>query len=322
MEASEEVDLAEPSADRLGLLVPGAGHLVHMPSHIYIRVGRYADAAAANVKAVAADENYITQCRAQGIYPAAYYPHNIHFLTAALVMEGRRADALQAARKSASQHAHNVPEGLDGFAHLLKALPLMTMVRFGQWDEIGKEEEPPADQPFIRSIYHFARGMAFSANGKTGNAKDELALTEKAATDPDLKDMKILDLNSMAQIAQIAVATLRGDIAEKDSQYDDAVASFQRAVELEDTLLYSEPPDWFIPPRQYLAHTYLSAGKPADAERIYREDLKRHRRNGWSLRGLEESLRKQNRMAEADKVHRDFERAWQQADIQLAASRF
>jgi hypothetical protein len=207
---SDEVDLAIPSADRLGSMMPGAGHLVHMPSHVYIRVGRYSDAAAANVKAIAADEDYITQCRAQGIYPAGYYPHNIHFLAAALVLEGNSAEALQAARKAASRHGHDVPEGLEGFAHLLESLPLLTMVRFGQWEAIAKEPEPAPGQPFVRSMYDFARGMAFSATGQPAKAAQELSLTEKFATGPEIKKTKILDLNSLADIASIGVWILRG----------------------------------------------------------------------------------------------------------------
>jgi tetratricopeptide (TPR) repeat protein len=322
MEASDHIDLAVPSADRLGPMVPGAGHLVHMPSHVYIRVGRYLDAAAANRKAIAADEDYITQCRAQGIYPAAYYPHNIHFLAAALVMAGRSAEAMQAARKASARHGHEVPEELAGFAQLLEALPLLTMVRFGQWAAIEKEAGPAADQPFVRSLYHVARGMAFSATGRPGPAQAELALAQQQAFRPVLKSMKIFDLNSLAEIAEIGVWMLRGDLAEKAGQSDEAVAAFRRAVDIDDSLLYSEPPDWFIPPRQYLAHAYLSAGNAAEAERVYREDLKRHRNNGWALRGLEESLRKQGKTAEADRVRADFERAWRQADVRLSGSRF
>jgi tetratricopeptide (TPR) repeat protein len=322
MEASGEVDLAIPSADRLGSMMPGAGHLVHMPSHVYIRVGRYADAAAANVKAIAADEDYITQCRAQGIYPAGYYPHNIHFLAAALVMEGKSGDALAAARKAASKHEHDIPEGLEGFAYLLKALPSLTMVRFGQWEAILKDAEPPEGQPFVRSMHHFARGMAFSAKGEAVTAGKELAATEQWASRPEVRNTKILDLNPLGEIAAIAVGMLRGDIAEKAGRHDEAIAAFQHAVDIEDGLLYSEPPDWFIPPRQYLAHAYLAAGKAADAERVYREDLNRHRQNGWSLRGLEESLNRQGKTAEAGRVHEEFKRAWQQADLRLPASRF
>ena len=323
LEASAEVDLAVPSADRLGSMMPGAGHLVHMPSHVYIRVGRYADAAEANIKAIGADEDYITQCRAQGIYPAGYYPHNIHFLTAALVMEGRSAEALKAARKASAKHGHHLPApGLIAFAQLLDSLPMMTMVRFGQWEAIGQETEPPAGQPFVRAIYHFGRGMAFSATGRPKRAKAELALGEQQASEPALKQMRVLDLNSLAEIATIGVWMLRGDIAGKAGQHEEAVAAFQRAVEIEDGLLYSEPPDWFIPPRQYLARAYLEAGNPARAEQVYREDLHRHRKNGWSLRGLEESLRGQDKIAEAERVHQQYQRAWARADVRLIASRF
>jgi tetratricopeptide (TPR) repeat protein len=346
LEASDHVDQAVPSADRLGPLMPGAGHLVHMPSHIYIRVGRYRDAVEANIKAIKADEDYITQCRAQGIYPAAYYPHNIHFLAMALVMEGRREEALQAVRKAASQHDHDVPKGLLGFANLLEALSAIVMVRFGQWQDILNSPEPAGGQPFVSAMHHFARGMAFSAAGRTAEARAEAAslerlagdpalrdqarirrgrsrpTSERLAGDPALKDQKVLDLNSLADIAQIAVAMLRGDMAQKAGQFDEAIAAFRRAVEIEDGLLYSEPPDWFIPPRQYLADAYLAAGKLTEAERVYREDLKRHRANGWSLRGLEQTLRKQGKTAEAERIRAEFERAWQRADIKLAASRF
>ena len=322
MEASDEVDLAVPSADRLGRLMPGAGHLVHMPSHVYIRVGRYADAAAANIAAIRADEDYITQCRAQGIYPAAYYPHNIHFLAAAHVMEGRSADALAAARKARLKHGHALPQELEGFAQILEALPLLAMVRFGQWDAIERETEPAAGPPFVRAMYHFARGMAFSAAGQPARAKQALESSDRLASGSEIRDTMIWGLNSLADIASIGTSILRGDIASKAGRHGDAITAFQRAVDIEDDLLYSEPPDWPIPPRHYLAHAYLVAGQPANAERVYREDLKRHRNNGWSLKGLEESLRRQGKTADADRVHEYFQRAWQRADVHLTASRF
>ena len=322
VEASDHVDTAVAAADRLGALMPGAGHLVHMPSHVYIRVGRYGDAADANVSAIKADEDYITQCRAQGIYPAGYYPHNIHFLAAAVVMEGRRNEALKAARKAASVHDHDVPEGLAAFSHLLEALPSLVMVRFGEWDEIlasGRRSETPA---FVTAMDHFARGMALTAKSRSAEAKGELAALEKITDGPALRDLKIMDVNSLGDIAPIAVAMLRGDIAEKAGAAEVAIAEFRRAADMEDALLYSEPPEWFLQPRQYLGHAYLKAGKFQDAERVYREDLKRHRGNGWALKGLEITLRKQGRVAEADRVLKDFDRAWTRADVQIAASRF
>jgi tetratricopeptide (TPR) repeat protein len=163
--------------------------------------------------------------------------------------------------------------------------------------------------------------MAFSATGRPELTKVELGISEQQASHPAIGKIKVLDLNSLADIAQIGIWMLRGDISEKAGRHEEAIAAFQRAVNVEAGLLYSEPPDWFIPPRHYLAHAYMAAGKPAEAERVYREDLGRHRRNGWSLRGLELSLREQGKQAEADRVHEDFQRAWHRADIRLAGSR-
>lgn len=323
IEASDHVDLAVPSADRLGGLVPAAGHLVHMPSHIYIRVGRYEDAAQANIRAIAADEDYITQCRAQGIYPAAYYPHNIHFLNAALAMDGRSKEALEAARKVASQHDHQMMnEPGFGFAHLLKTMPALTMVRFGMWEEAVAEPAPPADQVFGRAMYHFARGYAYSARKEPEQAQAELAALRKLAADPSLKDLTIFEQNNLTALAEIAVAMLEGEVARRSGDYDAAVAAYRRAVEADDSLRYSEPPDWPLPPRQYLAETLLAAGRSQDAERVYREDLRRHRNNGWSLYGLEQALRKQGKTKEADQVRAQFDTAWQRSDVRLVASRF
>jgi tetratricopeptide (TPR) repeat protein len=323
MEASDSVDLAVPHADRLGSLVPGAGHLVHMPAHIYARVGRYADAAAVNVKAIAADEDYITQCRAQGIYPAAYYPHNIHFLNAALSMDGRSKEAIESARKLASHHNHQMmSEPGFAFAHLLKSIPILTMVRFGQWNEILSEPEPSADQVFGRAMRHFGRGFAFSALKQPGPADAELTSLRKLAADRSLSEMKIFDLNPLASLAQIALAMLEGEIHQASGRQPQAVASFRRAVQLEDGLLYSEPPDWMLPPRQYLANALMANGQLKEAEEVYRKDLNRHRANGWSLYGLEQSLRKQGRVREADAVKGQFQQAWARAGVQLRGSRF
>ncbi|MEO8126171.1 MAG: hypothetical protein ABI822_03710, partial [Bryobacteraceae bacterium] len=229
MEASDEVDLSVPSADRLGGLVPAAGHLVHMPAHTYIRVGRYEDAAAVNEKAIAADEDYITQCKAQGIYPAAYYPHNIHFLNAALYMEGRSKDALESARKLSTKHDH-AALSIPGFAfvHVMKTVPVMTMVRFGMWEELLKEPEPSADQVYGRAIRHFGRGFAFSATGKPKEAKQELASLELLAADKTLADLKVNEANPLSKLAEIAVAMLEGDIAQKGKAFGPSAAAFTK----------------------------------------------------------------------------------------------
>lgn len=322
MEASDEVDLAVPSADKLGTLAPAAGHLVHMPAHVYMRVGRYADASAANIKAISADEDYLTQCRAQGMYPAAYYPHNIHFLNASLAMEGRSQDALEAARKVAAQHSHEaMHEPGFGFAHLLKSLPLLTMVRFGHWAAILREREPPKDQAFGRAMRHFARGFALAAQERPEEADKELAGLRKLAAEPGLKELKIFDLNELGKLAEIAAAMLEGEVARKRGRVDAAVSAYRRAVEMEDGLLYSEPPDWMLPPRQYLGDALAWAKEWSEAERVYREDLRRHRDNGWSLAGLERCLREQGKGEEAEKVRRRFQKAWGRADVEISASR-
>ncbi|MCC6861220.1 MAG: hypothetical protein IT158_21820 [Bryobacterales bacterium] len=322
VEASPDPDRGVPSADKLGGLVPGAGHLVHMPAHIYIRVGRYADASQANVKAIAADEDYITQCRVQGIYPAAYYPHNIHFLTAALAMEGRSADMLEAAGKVG--HHHDDPalkEPGFAFPHLMRAIPDLALVRFGRWDEILKLEEPHGSA-FDKGIWHFARGMAGARRNRTSDAMQELAAVRKIAALPELKELKIFDLNALAPLAQIAAEVLAGEIAAQQRHYDRAVAHLREAISIDDGLLYSEPPDWPNPPRHNLGAVLLEAGRAEEAEKVYREDLKRHRDNGWSLFGLAQSLRKQGREKEASEVMERFDKAWKRADVKLAASRF
>ncbi len=323
MEASDEVDLAVPAADRLGSLVPAAGHLVHMPAHVYIRVGRYADASAANVKAIAADEDYITECRAQGIYPAAYYPHNIHFLNATLMMEGRSSEALAAANKVASQHdSKMMQEPGFGFAHLLKTIPYLTMVRFGRWEEILQQPQPPADRIFGRAMLHFARGFAFSASGKLKDAESELESLRKLEEDASLRELKIFDVNSLSSLAEIASAMLEGEVARKSENFPASVAAFRRAVQKEDSLLYSEPPDWPLPPRQFLGATLVEAGRIKQAESVYRQDLKRHRANGWSLCGLAICLEKEGKTSEAARARQQFAKAWSRADAPITDSRF
>jgi len=322
VEASADPDRAVPSADKLGKLVPGAGHLVHMPAHIYIRVGRYSDAVDANVKAVAADEDYITQCRAQGIYPAAYYPHNIHFLFAALSMEGRAKDSLDAARKVASKHTHeDLQQPGFGLGYVLKATPLLAMVRFAKWDEILAEPDPGVSMKFVQVARHYARGLAFVRRNDLKAADAEMQQLRTAAADPFLADLKIFEMNSLGTISRIPVHLLAAEIAAARKKTALAVSEAKKAVAVEDDLLYSEPPDWPIPPRQTLGAILLEAGRAREAEKVYREDLARHRDNGWSLRGLSAALRAQGKTAEAAEVDQRFQKAWSRADTRIESSR-
>ncbi len=322
VEASPDPDRAVPSADKLGSLVPAAGHLVHMPSHIYIRVGRYDDAAEANRRAIVADEDYITQCRAQGIYQVAYYPHNIHFLSGVLSMIGREKEAIEAARKVTSKgsHAGCGMQGL-GFVHLLRAYTLLTLVRFGKWDDVMKEAAAPTDSPFVKAMQHFARGMALNGKDELEQAEVELANLKSAMADKELAKLSVNDQNTLVHLSQIAAELLAGEIAAKRGNFKRAVAHLRRGVALEDKLTYSEPPDWPIPVRHSLGAVLLEVGRAAEAEKVYREDLTRHRNNGWSLFGLAKSLKVQGKREEAAKVMEQFQKSWANSEVSLSASR-
>lgn len=320
VEASPNPDRAVPSADKLGGLVPGAGHLVHMPSHIYIRVGRYDDGTQVNIKAIAADEDYITQCRIQGIYPAAYYPHNIHFLTATLAMAGRSKEMLDASKKVSGQHGHDMMT-MPGFGlpHMLKGIPVLGMVRFGKWDEILALSKPE-DSDFVLAMWHYGRGMAFARKGDAKSADTELAALRVVAAKHTLKELTVFDINNLASIAAIAVDVLDGEVAAQKKNYARAVASLKRAVAREDALQYIEPPDWPNPARHNLGAVLLSARKPAEAEKVFRQDLERHRGNGWSLMGLYKSLEAQGKKDEATGVKAQFDKAWSRADTKIESS--
>ncbi|MFZ0134483.1 MAG: hypothetical protein WAK95_18240 [Desulfobacterales bacterium] len=315
-------ELAEAGAERLWKLAPGAGHLVHMPSHIFRRVGRYEDASKSNEDAIAADEDYITQCRAQGVYPLAYYPHNIHFLWDSATMEGRSQVAIDAARKSADK----IPDGAwrqVSLLHQFLIAPLLAYTRFGEWDLILSEPRPPQDSPFWAGIWHYARGLAYSAGSDLDKAADELKNLEKIAMEKSLDGLRVtFSRNGAKAILDIAVDVLAGELAAQRGEYDLAVARLHRAALLEDNLIYNEPPDWHVPVRQSLGAVLLSAGRPAEAEAVYWQDLEQNRENGWSLFGLMQSLRAQGNEEMAAAIEVRFNAAWKRADVQLTASRF
>jgi len=318
LEASNDPDRAVASADRLGPLMPAAGHMVHMPAHIYIRVGRYADAAEANERAIRADEDYLSQCQVQGLYPVSYYPHNLHFLWAAATLEGRSEAAVEAARRVAEKVPHHHAGGLAWTADF-PVTPLLAYTRFGRWQEVLTEPEPPATQPYARGIWHYARGLGFVARGQLDRSAGELsalrALLGHDAFKTTLKDLPLLtNLEIAARIVEGELAARRGDAVT-------AIRVLRQAVEIDDGLPYSEPPIWHQPPRQVLGAVLLEAGRATDAEAVYREDLTRFRENGWSLFGLMQSLRAQNRAADAADVRRRFAAAWSRSDFALTSSR-
>jgi tetratricopeptide (TPR) repeat protein len=312
---------AEAAADRLLKLMPGAGHMVHMPSHIYQRVGRYADAAASNEAAVAADEDYITQCRAQGLYPMAYYPHNVHFLWFAATAEGRSKVAIDAARKVASKVTDEALDQLPLLA-AFRVVPYYALARFGKWDELLAEPAPADRFLFMKGTWLYARGLAQLGKGQLAEAEKSLGELRTIAADPKL-NYGLFSPNTASAILAIAPEVLAGELLARRGEHDRAIAHLERAVRLEDGLVYTEPSEWHYPPRQALAAVLLAAGRAKEAETVYWEDLRRNRENGWSLLGLAQAIRAQEgRGAEAAAIQSRFDKAWARADVKPASSRF
>lgn len=319
---AEKPENALPSADRLQTLVPGAGHLVHMPSHIYIRTGDYHRGTLANERAVKADNKYVSQCRQQGIYPLAYVPHNYHFLWATATMEGRSERSIKAADQTSDLVDTKMMRqpGLGTLQHYW-VIPLYGYVRFAKWDNILNVSEPAGDLIYPRGVWHYARGMAFIGKGKIKRAEEELSNLKTIASDDTLKEITIWEINTTQELMQIASRVLEGEINAAQQNFNTAVSLLEEAVEIEDQLEYNEPPDWFFPVRQNLGAVLLKANRPGKAERVFRKDLAKFPENGWSLFGLYQSLKAQGKDDNASKVKKRFESAWKYADVDLSASR-
>lgn len=312
-------DLGVPSADKLASLMPGAGHIVHMPSHIYIRVGRYKEAVEVNQTAILADEDYISQCFAQGLYPLAYYPHNIHFLWSASSLLGSSDIAIDAAKKTAEK----VPTGelinlpfLQDFA----ATPLLAYTRFGKWNEILTVPKPNADIKHLNLIWHYARGIAFVRKGNAIEAKEELDAILALKNDPDLENLVATANNPSISIANIAFEVVAGELASLNGDVSGAIKHLEKAVSLEDNLVYTEPAAWHISTRHNLGAVLLKDKKYKEAEKIYKEDLDIIRQNGWSLMGLYLSYTAQGMTDEAEAIKQEFDKAWQYSDIEINSS--
>ncbi|MBA2564184.1 MAG: hypothetical protein H0V09_02020 [Gemmatimonadetes bacterium] len=303
-------------AERLAALMPGAGHMVHMPGHIYIRVGRYADAIESNVHAVHADETYIQSERPSGIYPGAYYPHNYHFLAFAATMAGRSAQAIEAARALAIRVPPDVARQFPEMEPLVSFLQL-TLLTFGRWEELLAQPAPPEGLRFALGLDTYARGVAYAALGRGSEADSALFRLRglAASMSPDAPWFP-------KPVLEIAVHALTGEIAARNDRLDEAVGHFRTAVRMEDELIYFEPPLWHAPLRHALAAVLLRAGEPAEAEALYREDLQRFPENGWSLYGLAESLRARGAAEESQAVRRRFSSAWEGSDVKLTSSHF
>ncbi len=317
VEASATPERAEAPADVLRDLVPGSGHLVHMPSHIYYRIGRYEDASLANEKAAAVDEAYIEACNAQGFYPAAYYPHNIHFLWASASMEGRSAVAIEAGEKVAANVRLEMIEEFPG-VEFFKTIPLLSLVQFGRWDEILNAEPPPENLEFSNGIWHYARATAFARMGQTSSARAEQA---KLAALKNHADVEMLDtlLYPGTMLLDIADELALGEIAMAGDDYDLAIERFSAAVKLQDALPYTEPPFWYYPTRHSLGVALLARGDAAEAESVYEADLKQYPRNGWAMYGLMQALEAQGKPTDA--IAKRYATVWSRADVELSGSR-
>ena len=317
LEASSNAEKAEPAADLLANLVPGSGHLVHMPSHIYFRVGRYRDSALANIRAAEVDEAYIAQCNAQGFYPALYYPHNIHFLWASATMQGQSALSLDSARRVV---ANVRVEQVEQFPTIqfFRTVPMLSLVRFARWEEILEEPEPYKPFAFARAIWHYGRGVARTALGDAEAALIELAAIE--ALEPEVDEIFMGNVYPARALLEIAKSLLRGEMAYRAGDAANAVLAFEEAVTLQDALPYTEPPFWYYPTRQSLGAALLASNRLAEAQAVFEEDLEQYPMNGWSMFGLAEALRRQGDETGAEQMTARFETVWQFADVSLATS--
>ncbi|MFZ5558281.1 MAG: hypothetical protein ACOZDY_16435 [Pseudomonadota bacterium] len=322
LEESPDPERALPAADRLGALVPVAGHLVHMPAHIYLRVGRYHDATLANERANAADRWYEEQLRAQGYAPLGRVAHHDHFLWASAGMEGRGALAIAAAdRLAAVAAAPEQPFGRAGSNDYFRALPLFARVRFERWPEILAAPPPPGESAYPGGVWRFARGVALARTGEPARARAEASALRAAAGDPRLEDLRLKGIDSLAELLAVGVKVLEGEIALAEGRADAAVTALRAAAALEDRLEDNEPPAWAAPTRHRLGAALLAAGRPGDAEAVFRDDLARHPENGWALRGLAESLEQQGREADASAARERLRAAWRHADFKRLARR-
>lgn len=318
---AKQPELAIASAHRLATLVPGAGHLVHMPSHIYIQVGRYHDAVVVNQRAIKADEDYEKEYEAQG-FPRIEFNriHNRHFLLFVAMMAGESKVAIQTAQKTAIMAD---PELMrkpgKGTLQQYYAMPLYVFAKFGMWDKILAQPAPDADLLYPTGVWHYVRGIAFTAKKELEKAQQELKQLQKIASQPIPEKSNSWEINF--KLLKTASEVLAGEVEAKQGNFDSAIAHLKTAVKL-DLELTGEPALWYSPVRQSLGAVLLEAKRPAAAEEVYRQDLELYPHNGWSLLGLAQSLQAQGKIQEAQAVQEQFEQVWKYADVKLTASRF
>ena len=322
MEMSQHAEDAMASADLLRDLVPGAGHLVHMPAHTYIRTGRYHDGVVANQKAVLVDSLYMEACHAQGVYPLAYYPHNYHFISACATLSGESKIAMQGAYAT-SNHAHKKLMNDPVWATLQHyyAIPWDVEAKLGLWDDIIRSTAPEKQLQYPNVIWHYAQGMAKLSKNKIPEAKEHLREMHTIMADTTIKDLTIWGINSIYDLCIIASKTLDGEINAKEKNYTKAIALLNEAIIKEDALNYDEPPDWFFSIRHHLGAVLIDAGKYQEAIKVYSDDLKTFRENGWALAGLMNAYEKSGDKKKYAETKIRFDQAWKYADIKITSSR-
>ncbi len=321
-EASFTPELAIPYAEKLPELAPGAGHLVHMPSHTYIRTGDYHLGTRVNEEAVKVDSLYTEVCHASGVYPLAYYPHNFHFLAACAAFEGDSKTAIQASWRMVNRLdtvAMRQP-GYETIQHYY-SIPYYVLAKFSKWEDILALPRPARDLMYPTAIWRYARGLALAGKGDMAQAREELANLKLLQEDETIREMSIWEINTVGDLLDIASLVLEGEIAAAEGNAARAEDLLRRAIAIEDNLNYNEPPDWFFSVRHHLGPLLLVQGKFAAAEELYRRDLHLFPKNGYALNGLYEALVKQGKEDEAKEMAERFREAWKEADVSLASSK-
>jgi len=320
VEASASPELALNSAKFLETAMPGAGHIIHMPAHIYVRTGQYTRSIELNIQAAKADEEYLSNSANRGMYRYSYYPHNVDFISYSAYMEGRSGLAIQTAMKLAYKGA-TITDSNPVFAQYFSVEPLIAFTRFGKWNDILSLPDPDQNLIHLNLMWRFARGMAFTRTGKITQAEFELNKLDSLAKLDTLKNT-YFSFNPISTIAQVPLHLLRGELLMAQKKTDEGLAALNEALAAEKAIRYNEPPDWKIPTRHYLGAALLDLGRYAEAEAVYLDDLKVNPDNGWSLIGLQQCQTKLGKKSEIVNTAKRYTKAWKNADVSLSSSRF
>lgn len=315
-------EIAEGSADNLAPQLPGAGHLIHMPSHIFMRVGRYQDAYDINIEAAKVDENYIAQCNAQGLYPLAYYPHNLHFLAWSSMYTGRSGESIAAAWKVKDRVEAGSRSNTWGLNETFRSQPIFVMTRFGMWDDLLKVEKPFMRAQFMTGIWHYGRALAHLHKGNMSEAEKETASLSSLVDKMTEGQPGYSNFEDAGGLLTIALQVVEGEMASKKGDFDKAVFHLSSAARMEDSLAYNEPPSWYFPTRHILGAILLDAGRPVEAEVVYWDDLKHNPENAYSLYGMYQALTAQKKDALAEEFMNRYNKMWANSDVKLTSSRF